>query len=66
MSAVQFIAETDELGRIDWLWRRGPEDTISRPVHPSTAHLEELAEARVSGAPYEAAVQWLHRMIATH
>ena len=53
-----FIAETDGAGRVVWVWRKGANDKIARPVRDPQAVAFELSSAQFSGAPVEAISEW--------
>ncbi len=56
-----FIAETDGAGRVIWVWRKGANDRIARPVRDAAAVVSELRNAQCSGAPQEAISEWFAR-----
>ena len=56
-----FIAETDGSGRVIWVWRKGANDKIARPVSDPAAAARELRTAQCSGAPVEAISDWFAR-----
>ena len=61
MARTLFIAETNESGHIDWVWRKGPQDAIPRPVISGQDYRPELPQAHTHGAPAEAILEWLAR-----
>jgi hypothetical protein len=58
---TQFIAETDETGKVVWLWRRNFNDRVARPVGCLEGLEPELQKSNVEGSSVEAALGWLVR-----
>jgi len=54
-----FVAETDEQGRVAWVWRVESDRQRARPVGDPKRHLAELTAARFSGAPPLSIIEWL-------
>jgi hypothetical protein len=58
---TQFIAETDETGKVIWLWRCNSDDRMPRPVNSLAGLRPELQKSKVEGSSVEAALNWLVR-----
>ena len=56
-----FIAETDALGRVVWVWRKGSDERYAKPVRDVFACRDELKTAQFSGAAPEAISDWFAR-----
>jgi hypothetical protein len=61
--STHLIAETDELGHIAWMWRKGPTDRLAHPIAEPADHLHELGQSRLFGAPPEAISAWFARHV---
>lgn len=65
-AAPDLIAETDETGRIAWIWRRGPNDRIARPIAEPAKYLNELHRSRFHGATSLAISDWFAKHTRGH
>jgi hypothetical protein len=54
-----FVAETDESGRIAWVWRYDPARKVARAIQRPLDHLQELDRAWCFGASRSAIVAWM-------
>lgn len=61
MARMRFIAETDDSGRVVWVWSVGPGDRVARPVGTASLHLSSLGQAEFFGAPEASVKHWLER-----
>jgi hypothetical protein len=61
LQKTQFIAETDETGKVIWLWRRNFNDRVARAVGSLEGLALELQKSNVEGSSVEAALDWLVR-----
>lgn len=57
--SVRFVAETDEFGRVLWLWRLKPGERLARPVQDLMSIDLELRTCATEGAPLESVLTWL-------
>lgn len=55
---TQFIAETDETGKVIWLWRRNFNNRVVRPVGSPEGPEPEQQKSNVEGSSVEAALGW--------
>ncbi|MGD9295472.1 MAG: hypothetical protein PVI41_11360 [Roseobacter sp.] len=55
-----YVAETDENGRVEWVWVSEPGRTPARPVRNFSSHMEKLQTGEVVGAPRAAVVNWVN------
>ncbi len=60
---IDLIAETDEIGRIAWVWRRGPNDRHARPIAEPSRHLDELGHSKCHGATPLAISDWFDQHV---
>jgi hypothetical protein len=60
---VDLVAETDDAGRVVWIWRHGPNDRHARPIADPSKHVNELGQARCYGSTPEAISEWFARHV---
>ncbi len=56
---TRFIAETDDAGKVLWLWRLGYGERMPRPVQRLSALELELNQSTLDGASVDAVMEWL-------
>lgn len=54
-----YVAETDESGKVAWLWTYEGRGRTARPVRRGTLTAERIDRDRVVGASFEAVSEWL-------
>lgn len=60
------IAETDEAGRLEWLWKKMPHDRTARPLRPEEAGTIQMDAFMISGISRSEAANWLSRYGQMH
>jgi len=55
------IAETDELGRVEWVWVYRETEKVLKPIERSGFRLTELGDFKVHGAGQVEVANWLKR-----